>query len=246
MINNKYISLVLPCKNEGNALREVLRKVPSQIDEIIVINNNSTDETEKTARKFGAKVLKEKRSKNGIGYGFSLAKGITASSGNIIVCMDGDDSYPVLAIRRLVETLDRDKLDFISCDRIPFRDKKEMSFVRTLGVKGLNLFFSLLFGYKIKDCLSGMWVFRREAVQNMNLFEGGWNFSLEIKLNAILSPRIRFAEKSIFYHDRKLDLSKQNLIKTGLQHLLFIFKTRFAYTKSGLSLLHPEPTVATA
>lgn len=246
MIRNKYISLILPCKNEGRALQEVLHKIPSTVDEIIVVDNNSSDKTIKTARAFGAKVIKETRNEDGIGYGYALARGIRESKGDIIVCMDGDDSYPILDIPKLVDSLEKEKIDFISCNRVPFKNKKDMSLIRTTGVKGLNLFFWALFGYKIKDCLSGMWVFRRTVANNITLCEGGWNFSLEIKLNTIKNRRFKFAEKPIFYHDRVFDSSKQNLFKTGLQHLFFLFRSRFNYSKRGFGILQPEPSISPA
>lgn len=245
MINNKYISLILPCKDESRALSRVLSKVPKGVDEIIVVNNNSRDETEKTAKSFGAKVIRETRDKNGIGYGYSLATGIKESVGNIIVCMDGDDSYPICDIPKLVKILDSEKLDFISCNRIPFKNKKSMSFMRTLGVMVLNTVFWLLYGYKIQDCLSGMWIFNRKAINSISLFEGDWNFSLEIKLNAAMNPLIHFAEHPIFYHDRVFDSSKQNLLRTGIQHLLFLFKKRLRYSKPNLNLLKSKSLIST-
>lgn len=246
MINNKYISLVLPCKNEGRALEEVLKKSSKEIDEIIVVDNNSNDTTIKTARKFGVRVIRENRNENGIGYGYALARGIRESKGDIIVCMDGDDSYPISDLPRLVRSLEKESLDFISCNRLPFKDRKDMSLIRTLGVKGLNLFFWVLYGYKIKDCLSGMWVFKRQVANNITLFEGGWNFSLEIKLNTIKNKRFKFAEKPVFYHDRVFDQSKQNLLETGIKHLLFLTKSRFNYSKRGFSILQPKTSLSNA
>lgn len=225
MIKNYYVSLVMPCKNEARALLSVLENLPKQVDEIIVVDNNSSDQTKKIAKKFGARVFSEnKRDKSNIGYGFALQKGIREAKGNIIVCMDGDGSYPVKEISGIVNELLNKNLDFISCSRLPFKDPKKMSSVRAFGVKILNTLIWFLYGYKIKDSLSGMWVFKRYALDNLMLNQGGWNFSLEIKLKAILRPKTKFAEYPISYHDRIFDISKQNLIKTGLQHCLYLFR----------------------
>lgn len=226
MINNKFISLVLPCRNEEKALRETLRFLPKSVDEVIVVDNGSTDKTSEIAANFGAKVFFESRNKHGIGYGFALARGIRKASGDIIVCMDGDGSYPVTKIEKIIEQLDRKDLDFVSCNRLPFRDRKKMSFLRVFGITILNWSVFLLFGYKIRDSLSGMWVFRRKVIRNLALSEGGWNLSLEIKLNVITNPGIKFSELSIPYHDRIFDSSKQNLFRTGLEHLIFLFRKR--------------------
>ncbi len=209
-------------------METVLENLPKEIDETIVINNNSTDQTKKVAGKFGAKILSEpKDDKSGIGYGYAIRKGLKQAHGDVIICMDGDGSYPIKEIPEIVNFLLRRRLDFISCNRLPFKHPQKMSSVRALGVKILNFTISLLYGYKIKDCLTGMWVFKRSILDNSVYDQGGWNFSLEIKLKAILNDSVRFTERHISYQDRVLDLSKQNLVRTGLRHMLYLVKLRF-------------------
>lgn len=227
MLDNKTVSLVLPCKNEERALKETLNVLPKGVDEIIVVDNDSSDKTVATAARFGAKVFFENRNKNGIGYGFALARGIKEAKGDIIVCMDGDGSYPVEKIPMIIKQLDKRELDFISCSRLPFKDLKKRSSIRILGITILNWFIFLLFGFKLCDCLSGMWVFRKKVTRNLGLSEGGWNFSLEIKLNVLTNRGIKFSELNVSYHDREFDSSKQNLFRTGTEHLIFLFKKRF-------------------
>ncbi len=229
----------MPCKNEARALQTVLEKLPKEIDEVIVVDNNSSDQTKTVARRFGVKILSEnKTDKSGIGYGFAIQKGIREAKGNIIVCMDGDDSYPVKEIGKMVNYLLKKNLDFISCNRLPFRKPKKMSSIRAFGVKILNLLTWFLYGYKIKDSLSGMWVFKRYVLSDLNLYEGGWNLSLEIKLKTILSPAFKFAERQISYQDRVFDLSKQNLLRTGLEHVLYLIKFKINLVLK--SLFNPE------
>ena len=225
MIKNYSISLVMPCKNEAKALQTVLEKLPKTIDEVIVVDNNSNDQTKAVARKFGARIFSEsKTDKNGIGYGFAIQKGIREAKGSIVICMDGDGSYPVKEIGSMVDYLLKKNLDFISCNRLPFRKPQKMSSLRAFGVKILNLLVWSLYGYKINDSLSGMWVFKKYVLSDLNLSEGGWNLSLEIKLKAILSPTYKFAERQISYQDRVFDLSKQNLFRTGFEHVLYLIK----------------------
>lgn len=229
MVKNSTLSLIIPCKNEAKALETVLSDLPKEIDEIIVVDNNSTDQTKKVARKFGAKILSDSRNdKSGIGYGYAIQKGFSHAHGDIIICMDGDGSYPVNEIPAIVKYLLQKKLDFISCNRLPFKHPQKMSSVRALGVKILNLTIRLMYGYKIKDSLTGMWVFRKSALENLSFTEGGWNFSLEIKLKTIMSKSLKFAEKQISYQDRVLDLSKQNIVRTGLKHMLYLLKLKFS------------------
>lgn len=227
MICNKRVSVVIPCKNEERALQTTLRALPNGIDEIIVVDNGSTDNTVKTAILLGANVLYDPRNDNGIGYGFALSKGIEQAKGDIIICMDGDGSYPVSEIPKLVAHLESRNIDFISCNRLPFQKPRKMSAIRAFGVIILNVFVRLLFGYKIKDSLTGMWVIRKKILSSITLLQGGWNFSLEIKLKAITNPKIRFSEYNIPYQDRIFDSSKLNIFKAGIEHVIFLFKVKF-------------------
>lgn len=223
MFNNQSVSLVLPCRDEEKALLVLLASIPKEVDEIIVVDNRSIDQTPKVAQRLKVKVFSEQRSENGIGYGFALAKGIKSASGDVIVCMDGDGSYPVSEVPRLVTILRQKNLDFISCARFPFQGPKQMSTIRTFGVQIINLLVCILFGYQIQDSLSGMWVFRRKIIHDLSRREGGWNFSLEIKLSAMSNHKIKFAEYNIPYHDRVFGSSKQNILKTGIEHLIYLF-----------------------
>ncbi len=217
----------MPCKNEAKAIETVFKNLPRKIDEVIVVDNNSSDQTTKIAKSFGAKIIHEPRStRSGIGYGYALQKGIEKAKGDIIVCMDGDGSYPAKEIPLLVTHLIINKLDLISCNRLPFEDPKKMSIVRSFGVRILNGLILILYGYKIKDSLSGMWIFKRYVYNELQLTEGGWNFSLEIKLKTIADSRFKFSEKQISYHDRVFDSSKQIIFKTGIEHVFYLFNLK--------------------
>lgn len=227
MLNNHKVSLVMPCKNEKDSLKSILQKIPGFIDEIIVVNNNSTDNTAEIANSFPKSiVLNEKRHQNGIGYGYAYKKGISNALGDIIICLDADCSYPITKINSLVNHLIRKNLDFISCNRLITRNLKEMSTVRIIGIKILNTVFRILFKYPVKDLLSGMWVFRKTVIPYLNLEEGGWNFSIAIKLSAILSKSIKFTEIPIKYQDRLIGKSKQSIFITGFEHLLYLITQR--------------------
>lgn len=235
MINKAKLTLVLPCRNEESALKAVLSNLPSEVDEVIVVDNLSKDKTIIVAKSFGARVLLEPRTQGGIGYGFALATGINNASGEIVACMDGDGSYPVGFIPEIVGYLQQNNLDFISCNRLPVRHPKKMSAIRALGINILNFAVWALFGYPIRDSLTGMWIFKKNVVSGLTIFEGDWNFSLEIKLSAINNPKVRFSEYYIPYEDRKFDQSKQSLFKTGYNHFIFLLKKKIYLTALSLT-----------
>jgi glycosyltransferase involved in cell wall biosynthesis len=229
MIKNKKITLCLPCRNEGNHLKEVVAMVPKYVDEIIVISNNSKDNTVAQAKKIGGrvKVIEDNRTIGSIGYGFAHMSGIAAAQGDIIVGADGDGTYPFKEIDKVAQYLLKNNLDFISCNRYPLKDGTKIPFKLRLGVSLLNWEIQILYGFKIQDALSGMWVFKKEIRDQLNLNMGEWNLSPQIKINAATSSNIMFEEYSIIQHQR-LGETKQNYFKTGFAHALWIFKNRFS------------------
>lgn len=240
MIHNQLITLILPCRNEEHALPVLADLLPKEIDEVIVVDNGSSDSTVSVAQKLGFRVFEEDRHVKGIGYGYALQKGILNATGDIIVCMDGDGSYPVTEIPKLVRMLRSEKLDFISCNRLPFTNPKDMSYIRKTGVIILNATILALYGRIVTDSLTGMWVFKKEKINQLRFREGGWDFSLEIKLRALTAPFIAYKEVHIPYKDRVLGASKQKIFQTGYNHFKYLWKFKAEQISASLKAFRPS------
>ncbi len=221
MLKGKTITLAIPCKNEEHGIAALLQQVPSFIDQVLVIDNNSTDQTKKIAQKYGAKVLTEKRQIHGIGYGFAHQRAIKETTTDYLITMDGDGTYPMKSIKALVQLAEKKHLNFVSCNRFPLQTGEVLSKIRQFGVFILNTEVNALYGYPMQDILSGMWLMDRSAREKIQLHCGGWNLSPEIKLAALQHPQIKFAEFHIPHHIRSGE-SKQFIWGTGLNHLLYI------------------------
>jgi len=227
MIKGKKISVIIPCKNEAEIIASLIREIPSCVDEVIVIDNDSSDNTFSEAKNAGAIVLKEKRAINGIGYGYAHQTGLALASGDYFVAIDGDKTYPSFEIKKIIDFMEKEKVDFVSCNRLPLKNKSSISKTRKLGIIILNWVVRLLYGYPIKDTLTGMWVTKKEVVEKLNLKQGGWDFSPEIKLSAISHPEIKFEEYHINAFVRNGDVSKQKIWRTGIGHFIYILKRRY-------------------
>lgn len=235
MIQKKKISLVLPCRNEASHLKEVLAIIPGFVDEIIIVSNKSTDKTVSVAKKLQKTeprlvVLEDNRALNGVGYGYAHMTGIAAATGDIIVGADGDGTYPLDDIKTITEYLFKNNFDFIACHRYPLQKGVTIPLKLRFGVNVLNWEVRLLYGIPIKDTLSGMWVFKKEIRDDLKLTMGDWNLSPQIKINAARSKNIRFSQYSIAQHQR-LGETKQNYMKTGLSHAVWILKNRFTLSR---------------
>lgn len=231
MVSKHKVSLVLPCRNEGSHLQEVIDRVPDVVDEIIIVSNKSSDDTVVIAKKLAKKdrrivPLQDDRTIGGIGYGFAHMTGINAATGDLILGADGDATYPIEDIEKIVKHFLKNNYDFMSCNRYPLQDGTKIPFKLRLGVGILNWEIRMLYFFKIKDSLSGMWVFKRSIRDDLKLTMGEWNLSPQIKINAATNKNIAFAEYSIGQHQR-LGETKQNYFKTGFQHASWILKNRF-------------------
>ncbi|HEY7336978.1 MAG TPA: glycosyltransferase family 2 protein [Bryobacteraceae bacterium] len=215
--------MIIPCLNEEQGVEQVLRRVPEFVDETIVVDNGSTDRTSEVARGFGAKVIRE----DVRGYGRSYKTGFTSATGDLIVTLDGDHSYPPDALSYLLEAFFHLEADFLNTSRFPVRDRKAMSFLNKLGNLILSLAVSILYFRWVRDSQSGMWVFRRSILDKLKLTSDGMAFSEEIKIEAIKSRSVRFVEISIQYTSR-MGETKLNLWRDGFYNLWFILRKRFS------------------
>lgn len=223
MYKGQRITIVIPCLNEEQGIEQVLRRMPSFVDEIIVVDNGSTDRTSEVARSFGAMVIRE----DVRGYGRSYKRGFSQATGDLIVTLDGDHSYPVDALSYLLEAFLHLEVDFLNASRFPVRDPHSMSFKHKVGNLILSLAMSILFLRWVRDSQSGMWVFRRAILEDMALESNGMAFSEEIKAEALRNARIRFGEISIMYSSRLGEIKLQPW-RDGAYNLWFLVKKRFA------------------
>jgi glycosyltransferase involved in cell wall biosynthesis len=222
MYKGQSITVIIPCLNEEQGIESILRAMPDFVDEVIVVDNNSTDRTSEVAAALGAKVIREEVR----GYGRAYRRGFASATGDVIVTLDGDHSYPVDALSYLLEAYRHLDVDFLNASRFPVRDPAAMSFKHKFGNLVQSLVMSLLFFRWVRDSQSGMWVFRRAILKDMCLVADGMAFSEEIKIEALRHPAIRFGEISIQYSSR-LGETKLNPWRDGLENLWFLVKKRF-------------------
>jgi hypothetical protein len=221
MRRNLSISVVIPCYNEEDGIREVIGRMPDIVDEVVVVDNNCTDRTAEVARALGAVVVAERTP----GYGAAYKAGLRAASKDLIITMDGDGTYPPEEIGRLVDTLVDKGWDFLSASRFPLSDPKAMGLTNRFGNWVLTVTAMMLYFKPIQDSQSGMWVFRRSLLERLRLTSDGMPFSQEIKLEALLRG-FRFGESHIPYGSRIGEVKLQKW-RDGWLNLVFLVQKRF-------------------
>ena len=152
MKHNKKIAVIIPALNEEKTLPLVLNDIPADlIDEVVVIDNGSSDRTPEIAKELGATVLSESRR----GYGYPCLKGIEylkAKRPDIVVFLDGNYSDYPDEISRLVEPIMTDDDDLVLGSRVMGQARKgalrfPVRFGNLLATTLINIFY----GFKYTD-----------------------------------------------------------------------------------------------
>ena len=221
MYRGQHVSVVIPCHNEEEGVRAVMEQMPSIVDEVVVVDNASTDRTGEIARGLGARVIPEPRK----GYGRAYKTGFSEAVGDVIVTMDGDGTYPPTSIPLLLDVLLAEQLDFMTARRWRSRNDKSKSPLRLFGNAVLSGVTMVLFGRFLVDSQSGMWVFRREALPRFQPEVDTMALSQEIKILAFTNPEVRCLEMPIYYGER-VGESKLNLWRDGFGNLVQLLALR--------------------
>jgi len=216
------VSVVIPCLNEEEtigrcvrAAREVLADLDGE-GEVIVVDNDSEDESGRIAAAAGARVIHERRR----GYGSAYLAGFAAARGRYLVMADADLTYDLKEIPRFVSELEAgaelvmgDRMDNIHPGAMPWLHRYVGNPVLT-GV--LNLFFRT----GVKDAHCGMRALRREVLPRLELRTTGMEFASEMVIRAA-KENLKIAEFPIAYHPRE-GQSKLSSFRDGWRHLRFL------------------------
>jgi dolichol-phosphate mannosyltransferase len=201
----KIVSVILPALNEEETIALVIEEIPRmRIErkghelEILVVDNNSTDETGKIAEALGARVVVETQP----GKGRAMRTGFKESRGDFIFMLDADYTYPATYLPPMLDLLELG-WDVVLGSRIRgYREPGAMSRLNLLGNHMLALLATVLFRKRVSDVCSGSWGFRREVVEQLDL-EGAVGFELEAKMFIEVARRgYRIGEVPIYYRKR--------------------------------------------
>lgn len=184
----QIISIVIPCHNEEEGIAHVLDLIPYDRlhkagfeTEVIVIDNNSTDKTAEIAQAHGATVIPEKRK----GKGRALKTGLQAvnEKSNFIVIVDGDDTYKLHEIFRMVEPLDSDFCDIVVGSRLSGRMLDEaFSDHHRLANWGFTFLVRHFYKANITDTLSGFISMKKKVADDVVQFLQTHDFRIEMEL----------------------------------------------------------------
>ena len=223
-MNLNNVSIVIPAKNEATSLGSLLKKLRKvQPDaEIIVVNDGSSDETEKIVQASGALVISHPYS---MGNGAAIKTGARAATGDILVTMDADGQHNPDDIERLLKKLNEGYEMVVGARSYESQASKR----RWLGNQLYNYMASIIVGKKVEDLTSGFRVVNTKKFKNyLHLLPNGFSYPTTITM-VFFRNGFPVAYVPIKAHKRS-GKSHLRLFKDGLRFLIIIFKIGTLYS----------------
>lgn len=222
------IKVIIPAYNEADSIGKVIAAIPKTVSEVIVVNNNSDDNTPEVASKAGATVLTETNK----GYGYACLKGMAyiaekAEATDIIVFLDGDYSDYPEQLTQIVAPIINDDMDFVVGARVStLREKGSMTLPQIFGNWLATTLMRLFFGSTFTD-LGPFRAIKYEKLMALNMEDKTYGWTVEMQLKA-LKRKYRYVEIPVKYRNRigvsKVSGTVKGAIFAGVKILSWIFK----------------------
>lgn len=228
-----HIKVIIPAYNEADSIAHVINDIPKTVNEIIVVSNNSTDDTEVNAKNAGATVLKESNK----GYGYACLKGMDYISRldaneqpDIIVFLDGDYSDYPEELTKIVAPILNNNLDFVIGSRVKeLREKGSMTIPQIFGNWLATTLMSILFKAKFTD-LGPFRAIKYDTLLELQMEDKTYGWTIEMQLK-VLRKKFSYTEIPVNYRNRigvsKVSGTVKGAIFAGVKILGWIFKYSF-------------------
>jgi glycosyltransferase involved in cell wall biosynthesis len=222
------IKVIIPAYNEEDSIGKVIAEIPSIVSEIVVVNNNSSDQTVAVAKDAGATVLDEVKK----GYGYACLKGMQYIANQqekpeIIVFLDGDYSDYPGELTKIIKPIIKDNKDLVIGARVPeLREKDAITpqqvFGNWLACSLMKLFFKATF-----TDLGPFRAIKYDKLLALNMSDKTYGWTVEMQLKA-LKNKYSYTEIPVHYKKRigvsKVSGTIKGSIFAGIKILTWIFK----------------------
>lgn len=223
------IVVIIPAFNEENSVGNVIRDIPKDwVDEVIVVDNNSSDETSESARAGGATVLREPKQ----GYGAACLKGLAyvakmSEPPEVVVFLDADYSDFPEELPSLVKPILEDHMDLVIGSRaLGNRERGSMTLPQVFGNWLATSLLKLFYGIRFTD-LGPFRAVRYSALQEIGMVDTNYGWTVEMQLKAA-KLKLKCTEVPVTYRQRigvsKVSGTVKGAFGAGYKILYTIFK----------------------
>jgi glycosyltransferase involved in cell wall biosynthesis len=211
----EMVSVVIPTLNEAGNIRETVTTIYKEITypkEIIIVDGNSTDGTKEIVKDMGfCRLIVEPRR----GYGLALRTGIKHAKGDIVVMVDGDGTYEVKHVNRLLKTMIKNDAEICLATRM-YDPNKAMGLMNFVANKIITFCFNFLYMQFLSDTQSGFRAISHSAIEKVDLDQDDMAFATEM-LVQFAKKGFRIIEVPSVYKARKYGRTKLRRVKSGIE-----------------------------
>ncbi|PJB19230.1 MAG: UDP-glucose--dolichyl-phosphate glucosyltransferase, partial [Flavobacteriaceae bacterium CG_4_9_14_3_um_filter_33_16] len=196
------IKVIIPAYNEEDSIANVIKDIPTIVDEVIVVDNNSNDDTAKNAINAGATVLTETKK----GYGYACLKAMDYISNqtkkpDIIVFLDGDYSDYPEELLKLVEPIIKNNTDLvIGARKKELRAAHSMTPQQVFGNWLATFLMRILYGARFTD-LGPFRAIKYEKLVALHMKDKTYGWTVEMQLKAV-KQKLSYVEIPVKYRQR--------------------------------------------
>jgi glycosyltransferase involved in cell wall biosynthesis len=219
------ISVVIPTKNEAQNISWVLERIPHWIDEVVLVDGQSTDGTIEAARRVRSDiVVVEQHSR---GKGLALQAGFAAATGDIIVMLDADGSMHPAEIDRYVALL-ASGFDFVKGSRfMAGASSVDITWLRRIGNNFLLSLTNAIYRTRFTDLCYGYCAFRREFLDRLALTAAGFEIESQLVARACINA-LRITEVPSLELARRHGQSNLRTFRDGRRVLWTLLKEAYS------------------
>ncbi len=218
----EMVSIVIPTLNEAGNILEAVTTIHNDLaypKEIIIVDGNSTDGTIEIVKDLSyCRLIIEPRR----GYGLALRTGMKNAKGNIIVMVDGDGTYEVKHINRLLEKMVEKDVDMVLATRM-YDPNKAMGLMNFLGNRVMTWCFDFFYSQFLSDTQSGFRAISHEAIDNVDLTQDDMAYATEMLIK-FAREGYNMVEVPTTYRARKYGRPKLRRFKSGIEIFSTIFR----------------------
>jgi glycosyltransferase involved in cell wall biosynthesis len=225
MRHGAAVAVVIPALNEEQAIGNVLAAIPPWVDDVVVVDNGSTDGTARVVRTRGARLVSEPER----GYGAACQAGVRALRAcDVVVFLDGDFSDRPEEMERLVDPIVEGRADLVIGSRVTgVRETGALSVQQRFGNWLACRLMRWFWDARYTD-LGPFRAIERAALERLDMRDRSFGWTIEMQIKSVRSG-LRIHEVPISYR-RRIGVSKisgtlRGTVQAGLKIMFVIFAT---------------------